>query len=146
MALKLTENALLLISLTKELIALALPVELNESLQYLWGGFIGLSGWLGYFFAFFYYMGVDYELGPDFCEFLGYGYYVIDGMNYIVSFAKEYIPKPEGECVPVTCPAEPEPCVPDANAVPPVTCPAEPAAAAEPAACVPDPNAVPPVT
>lgn len=88
MAIKLTENLLLVISLLKETIAYALPAELNESMQYFWGGFVGLSGWLGYFLAAFYYIGVDYEFGEDMCEVLGYGYYVVDGINYIIAFAK----------------------------------------------------------
>lgn len=43
---------------------------------------------MGYAMAVLYFVGTDYGFGMDVCEVYGYGYYVIDGMNYIVAFAK----------------------------------------------------------
>jgi hypothetical protein len=50
MSVKLVENLLLIVSLLKELLALALEGEpkLNESLQLIWKGFLGGSTWMGY--------------------------------------------------------------------------------------------------
>ena len=48
---------------------------------------MGLGSWMGYALAAIYYVGTDYGFGDIYCEILGYGYYVIDGLNYLVSFA-----------------------------------------------------------
>lgn len=90
MALKLTENLLLLVSLFKELFALALEKEvmLAESIELMWKGVIGGSAWLGYAAYALYGLGEDYNFSTEVCEAMGYGFYVIDNMNYIVAFAK----------------------------------------------------------
>lgn len=85
---KFMENLLLLISLAKETFAYLLPDGLNLSMQLLWDGTMGLSSWIGFALASLYYVGTDYGFGETMCEIYGYGYYVIDGMNYIVAFAK----------------------------------------------------------
>jgi hypothetical protein len=85
---KFMENLLLLISLLKESLAYLLPAELNLSVQLLWDGTMGLSSWIGFAAAALYYVGTDYGFGMEVCEAMGYGYIVIDGMNYIVAFAK----------------------------------------------------------
>lgn len=87
MALKLTENVFLIFSL-KELFAYAFPAELSESLELLWKGVIGSSSWMGYAGYALYGVGLDYNFATEVCEAFGYGYYVIDGMNYIVAFAQ----------------------------------------------------------
>lgn len=84
---QISENALLLIALAKETLAVAMPKELNLTIQYLWEGMIGLGNWVGFAIAAIYYVGTDYEFGLTFCEIMGYGYYIIDGLNYIVDFA-----------------------------------------------------------
>ena len=48
---------------------------------------MGLGSWMGYALAAIYYVGTDYGFGDIYCEILSYGYYVIDGLNYLVSFA-----------------------------------------------------------
>jgi len=50
---------------------------------------MGLNAWLGYGLAALYYAGIDYGFGATVCEIVSYGYVVIDGMNYIVAFAKD---------------------------------------------------------
>merc|ERR1712226_1577514 len=89
MAIKLVENILLLVSLIKETLAYALEGEpaLAESLELLWKGMIGGSAWMGYAAYSLYGFGLDYGFSTEVCEVFGYGYYVIDGMNYIVAFA-----------------------------------------------------------
>jgi len=89
MAMKLVENLLLVISLLKETLAYALEGEpmLKESLELLWKGLIGGSAWMGFLGYSLYGVGIDYNFATEVCEAFGYGYYVIDGMNYIVAFA-----------------------------------------------------------
>lgn len=53
-----------------------------------------------------YYVGTDYDFGLTVCEIFGYLYYVIDGMNYIVAFAKDT--GLTGDC---ECPEDEEDCV-----------------------------------
>ena len=64
-----------------------LPDELMLTVQYFWDGAVGLNNWLGFALAAVYYVGTDYEFGLTYCEIMGYGYYIIDGLNYIVDFA-----------------------------------------------------------
>ena len=85
---KLNENVFILISLAKEWIASLLPKELNKMVQYIWDGFMGLGNWGGYLLGAFYYSLKDLTLDWYFCEFMGYGYYVVDGLNYITKFAR----------------------------------------------------------
>jgi len=89
MAMKLVENILLVISLLKETLAYALDGEpmLKESLELLWKGLIGGSAWMGFLAHSLYGVGQDYGFAQTVCDVFGYGYYVIDGMNYIVAFA-----------------------------------------------------------
>ena len=61
---------------------------------------------MGYAMAALYYVGTDYDFGMTVCEIFGYLYYVIDGMNYIVAFAKDT--GLTGDC---TCPEDEEDCV-----------------------------------
>lgn len=87
MAIKLVENVLLLVSLLKETLAYAVPAELAESFELIWKGMIGSSSWMGFLGYSLYGIGLDYGFATEVCEAFGYGYYVIDGMNYIVAFA-----------------------------------------------------------
>merc|ERR1712226_610230 len=89
MAIKLVENILLLVSLIKETLVYALEGEpvLAESLELMWKGMIGSSAWMGYAAYSLYGFGLDYGFSTEVCEVFGYGYYVIDGMNFIVAFA-----------------------------------------------------------
>lgn len=87
MAIKLTENLLLIVSLLKETLAYAVPAELGESFELLWKGLVGSSSWLGFAAYALYAVGIDDGWEMDVCEAFGYLYYVIDGMNYIVAFA-----------------------------------------------------------
>lgn len=78
---------MLLLALAKETFAVMLPDELMLTVQYFWDGAVGLNNWLGFALAAVYYVGTDYEFGLTYCEIMGYGYYIIDGLNYIVDFA-----------------------------------------------------------
>lgn len=97
LARQLMENVLLLIALLKETFAYMLPVELNLTVSLIWDGLVGLNNWVGYAIAAIYYLGTDYDFGLTFCEVMGYLYYVIDGLNYIVAFAD--IAPEEGESI-----------------------------------------------
>jgi hypothetical protein len=99
LALKFMENLLLIVSLLKELLALALEgePELAESLQLMWDGMIGGSSWFGYALYIGYGVGLDYDFGTTYCEVVSYLYYVVDGMNYIVAFAKPASDEPAQE-------------------------------------------------
>lgn len=77
----------MLIALAKETFAVMLPEELKMVVQYGWDGLVGINNWVGYAIAAAYYALTDVEGGLIFCEIMGYGYYVIDGLNYIVDFA-----------------------------------------------------------
>lgn len=94
MAIKLVENLLLVVSLLKETLAYAVPAELGESFELMWKGLVGSSSWLGFALYSLYALGLDDGWAMDVCEAIGYGYYVIDGMNYIVAFAS---PSEDGE-------------------------------------------------
>jgi len=74
-----------------------LPVELNLTVSLFWDGLMGLNNWVGFLFAAIYYVGTDYGFGLIFCEIMGYGYYIIDGVNYIVQFAAPASGEPEEE-------------------------------------------------
>jgi len=95
---QLLENAVILIALLKETFAFIMPDELNLTVSLYWDGLMGLNNWVGFLLAAIYYVGTDYGFGLVFCEIMGYGYYVIDGLNYIVQFA-----------APSEAPAEEEP-------------------------------------
>jgi len=97
LARQLMENILLLVALAKETFAYMLPDELNLSVSLLWDGLVVLNNWVGYAIAALYYLGTDYDFGLTFCEVMGYLYYVIDGLNYIVAFAD--IAPEEGESI-----------------------------------------------
>merc|ERR1712091_749965 len=76
------------LALVKETITSAAPKSLALSIKYLWDGIMGLGNWMGYALAAGYYIGLDYNLGNQICEAFGYGYYVIDGLHYLISFSK----------------------------------------------------------
>merc|ERR1712166_436672 len=61
--------------------------ELALSMKYLWDGTMGLGNWMGYALAAGYYIGMDLGVGETTCEIFGYGYYLIDGLHYLVDFA-----------------------------------------------------------
>ena len=88
---KINENVWILIALAKESIASLLPEDLSLMFQYIWDGLIGVGNWGGYLLAAFYYSLLDLGLGGYYCEFVGYGYYVVDGLNYITAFARSQL-------------------------------------------------------
>lgn len=90
MAIKFVELLLLVVSLLKELLALALESEpeLNEALQLLWRGLIGGSSWMGYLAYSLYAVGLDYNFAQEVCDVYGYLYLVIDEMSVMVTFAQ----------------------------------------------------------
>merc|ERR1719222_1870899 len=48
---------------------------------------MGLGNWMGYALSAGYYIGLDLGVGDTICEAFGYGYYVVDGLHFLVSFA-----------------------------------------------------------
>ena len=90
MSVKLVEILLLVVSLLKELLALALEGEplLSQSLQLIWKGFLGGSTWFGFAMYALYALGLDYGFATEVCEAIGYLYLVINELSVIVSFAQ----------------------------------------------------------
>jgi len=90
MGVKLVELLLVVITLSKELLALALESEpmLMESLQLLWKGVLGGSTWIGYALYILYGIGLDYGFGQDVCNTYSYGWVAIKEMAVIIDFAK----------------------------------------------------------
>ena len=92
MATKGTELLLLVISLSKELFAYALPAELSEPLELLWQGLIGGSSWMGYALVAIYYATMDLDedgaTAMEVCEVFGYLWVAIKEMAVMVDFAK----------------------------------------------------------
>ena len=78
------EIAIMGVSLLKESVLTIVPKELALSIQYLWDAVLALSNWLGYALAAVYYIGEDFGIGETVCDIFGYGYYVIDGVNYLI--------------------------------------------------------------
>ena len=60
--------------------------ELSLSIKYCWDGVMGLGNWMGYALAAGYYIGLEFGAGEQICELFGYGYYVVDGLHWLVSF------------------------------------------------------------
>ena len=89
---EMTEVALMGITLVKETVLTAAPESLSMAIKYLWDGMTGLGNWMGYALAAGYYIGLDYNAGDAVCEAFGYGYYVIDGLHYLVDFAGKSAP------------------------------------------------------
>lgn len=48
---------------------------------------MGLGNWMGYALAAGYYIGLDLGAGESVCEIFGYGYYIVDGLHWLVDFA-----------------------------------------------------------
>ena len=84
----LIENIFIALALVKETFAYLIPEDLTLAVQYLWDGLMGLGGWIGFLFSAVYFVGLDFGYGEILCDVAGYGYYAIDGINQIVSFAK----------------------------------------------------------
>ena len=84
----LIENIFIALALVKETFSYLIPAELGLAVQYAWEGLIGLGGWIGFLYSAVYFVGLDFGYGQLLCDASGYGYYVIDGINQIVSFAK----------------------------------------------------------
>ncbi len=85
----LIENIFIALALVKESFSYLIPAELSLAVQYGWDGLVGLGGWIGYLYSAVYFVGLDYGYGQLLCDVSGYGYYAIDGINQIVSFAKK---------------------------------------------------------
>ena len=84
----LIENVFIALALVKETFAYMIPEDLNLAVQYGWDGLMGLGGWIGFLFSAVYFVGLDFGYGALLCDVAGYGYYAIDAINQIVSFAK----------------------------------------------------------
>lgn len=84
---EITENVLLVFALAKETLAVMLPREALLIVKLTWDGMVGINNWAGYAVAALYYVALENKFGDTYCEILGYGYYVIWGLNYIVAFA-----------------------------------------------------------
>ena len=88
MVYEITDLTLLLLALSKEIIAAVLPDDLKKAIKYFWAGLNGASGWIGYVVAGLYYVSEEQGFGDQLCEFSGYGYEVIDFLHGMVDFAQ----------------------------------------------------------
>lgn len=86
------ELTVFLVSFSKEVFAAMLSDALNYSLNYAYDFLMSAGDWIGYLLASTYF--VTLEMGDEasdwYCEMWGYGYYVIDGLQVLVSFAESY--------------------------------------------------------
>ena len=53
---EITDLTLLLIALSKEIVAVIMPENLKKAIKYLWAGLNGASSWLGFLVAAAYYL------------------------------------------------------------------------------------------
>lgn len=50
---------------------------------------MGLGNWAGYALSAGYYIGLDYGMGETVCEIFGYGYYIVDGLHWLIDFGAD---------------------------------------------------------
>ena len=81
MVLEITDLLLLLLALSKEIVALMMPYDLKMAIKYFWVGLTGSSKWSGYIIAALYYMSEEQGWGDQLCEFSSYGYEAIDFLH-----------------------------------------------------------------
>jgi len=86
MTLQITELAIIVISMYKEIWAAILPEDLALALKYAYAGLTGVSGWIGYAIAALYYLAEDQGFGDVLCEISGYGDVVVEALYKMIDF------------------------------------------------------------
>ena len=89
MVYEITDLVLLLLALSKEIVAAIMPDDLKKAIKYFWAGLNGATGWIGFLIAAVYYIGEEQGFGDQLCEFSSYGYEVIDFLHTMVDFASD---------------------------------------------------------
>lgn len=64
-----------------------IPEEFGKAVGYAWKGVVGIANPAGYLMAAAYYFGLEFGYGEKICNYLGYGYYIINALHMIVDFA-----------------------------------------------------------
>ena len=88
MVIKITELVLSVITMFKEILASALPVNLAKSLKYFYQGMSGASSWLGYGVAAAYFLVQDLGYGNYICEGMGYGNVIVEALYTLIDFGQ----------------------------------------------------------
>merc|ERR1712071_114186 len=88
MVIQITELVLSVITMFKEVLASALPVNLAKSLKYFYQGLSGASSWLGYGVAAVYFLAQDQGFGSYICEGMGYGNVVVEALYALTDFGE----------------------------------------------------------
>ena len=86
---EITDLTLLLLALSKEIVAVIMPENLQKAIKYAWAGLNGASSWLGFLVAAVFYLSEEQGFGDTLCEISGYGFEVIDALHTMVDFTKE---------------------------------------------------------
>jgi len=86
MVTEITELAIIVISMYKEIWAAILPTNLALALKYAYAGLTGVSNWIGYAIAALYYLAEDQGFGDTLCEISGYGAVVIEALYKMIDF------------------------------------------------------------
>ena len=87
MVYEITDLVLLLLALSKEIVAAIMPDDLKKAIKYFWAGLNGATGWIGFLIAALFYFSEEQGFGDQLCEFSSYGYEVIDALHTMVDFA-----------------------------------------------------------
>ena len=88
MVIQITELVLSVITMFKEVLASALPINLAKSLKYFYQGMSGASSWLGYGVAALYFLVKDLGYGSYMCEGMGYGDVVVKALYTLIDFGQ----------------------------------------------------------
>ena len=89
MTAEILELAVFLVTFSKESFNSMLTDNQKKIVNYAYAFLMSTGDWIGYGLAALYFMSVEYEFGNEVCEAFGYGYYVIDGLQVMVSFAED---------------------------------------------------------
>ena len=88
MVYEITDLTLLLLALSKEIVAAVMPDDLKKAIKYFWAGLNGASGWIGFVIAAVFYVSEEEGFGDQLCEFSGYGFEVINFLHQMIDFAQ----------------------------------------------------------
>ena len=89
MVFEITDLLLLLLALTKEIVAAIMPEDLKKAIKYAWATLNGGTAWIGFLIAAVFYFAEDQGYGDELCDLSSYGYEVIDFLHGAVSFAED---------------------------------------------------------
>lgn len=83
-------NKLLLVflSVAIETFNAMMPVNIKLAVGYAYDFLVNFPSSLAYLMAALYFLSQEFNFGAQLCEYLGYGYYVIDALSVLTSFSQ----------------------------------------------------------